>query len=103
MGNTENKQRFKCKDYGQLFIANNKSVSDLNKDIWFKNWIIRKDIFDEISFESGYSKSTLQRYFSKMLSKAPVLEFSSIDEIYLVLDGTYFLNDIFLVYTETFI
>jgi hypothetical protein len=31
-----------------------------------------------------------------MLSKTPVLEFSSIDEIYLVLDGYYFPNDICL-------
>ncbi len=32
-----------------------------------------------------------------MLAKAPVLEFSSSDEIYLVIDGTYFPNDICLV------
>lgn len=33
-----------------------------------------------------------------MLVKAPVLEFSSTDEIYLVIDGTYFSNDILVVY-----
>ena len=70
---------------------------DSNKEIWFRNWIIGKDTFDKVSFESGYSKSTLQRYFSKMLDKTPVLEFSSTNEIYLVLDGTYFPNDIYLV------
>ena len=32
-----------------------------------------------------------------MLRKSPVLEFSSTDEIHLVLDGTYFPNDICLV------
>ncbi|WP_424959246.1 MULTISPECIES: IS256 family transposase, variant Zn-binding type [Flavobacterium] len=101
-GIRENKQRFKCNDCGQLFTSNNKSVSDSNKEIWFKNWIIGKDIFDKISLESGYSKSTLQRYFSKMLSKAPVLEFSSTDDVYLMIDGTYFPNDICLVVYRNF-
>jgi Zn ribbon nucleic-acid-binding protein len=95
-GTQQNKQRFKCKICGQLFTTNNKSVSNSNKEIWFKNWVIGKDTFDKISLDSGYSKSTLQRYFSIMLKKAPVLEFSSTDEIYMVIDGTYFPNDICL-------
>lgn len=37
-----------------------------------------------------------------MLSKAPILEFSSTDEIYLVIDGTYFPNDICLVVYRNF-
>jgi hypothetical protein len=37
-----------------------------------------------------------------MLHKAPVLEFSSTDEIYLVLDGTYFPNDVCLVVYRNF-
>lgn len=102
MGIQQNRQRFKFKDCGQLFTASNKSVSDSNKEIWFKNWVIGKDTFDKISLESGYSKSTLQRYFYKMLSKAPILEFSPTDQIYLVLDGTYSPNDICLVVYRNF-
>ena len=37
-----------------------------------------------------------------MLPKAPVLEFSSTDEIYLILDRTYFPNDIHLVVYRNF-
>jgi hypothetical protein len=37
-----------------------------------------------------------------MLCKVTVLKFRSTDEIYLVLDGTYFPNDIYLVVYETF-
>lgn len=85
-----------------MFTSINKSVSDSNKEIWFKNWIIGKDTFDKISLESGSSKSNLQRYFSKMLIKAPVLEFNTTDEIYLVIDGTYFPNDICLVVYRNF-
>ena len=36
-GIIEKKQRFKCKDCGQLFTENNKSVSDSNKEIWLRN------------------------------------------------------------------
>ncbi|WP_425556447.1 IS1/IS1595 family N-terminal zinc-binding domain-containing protein, partial [Flavobacterium chungnamense] len=35
-----NKQRFKCNNCGQLFTSSNKPVSDSNKEIWFKNWIV---------------------------------------------------------------
>ncbi|WP_435528306.1 IS1/IS1595 family N-terminal zinc-binding domain-containing protein [Flavobacterium columnare] len=101
-GIQQNKQRFKCKYCGQLFTSSNKSVSDSNKEIWFKNWIIGKDTFNKISQESGYSISTLQGYFYTMLNKSPVLEFSSADEIYLVLGGTYFPNDICLVVYRNF-
>jgi hypothetical protein len=37
-----------------------------------------------------------------MLSKAPIIEFISSDEIYLVKDGTYFPNDICLVVYRNF-
>jgi hypothetical protein len=37
-----------------------------------------------------------------MLNKAPVLEFSSIDQVYLVIDVTYFPNDICLVVYRNF-
>ena len=49
------------------YLFNNKSVSDSNKEIWFKNWIIGKDTFDKVSLESGYSISTLQAIFLKCL------------------------------------
>lgn len=101
MGNKINKQRFKCKNCCQLFTSKNRSVSDSNKEIWFMNWIIGKDTLDKIPLESGYNKSTLQRYFSKMLSEALVSEFSSTDEIYLIIDGAHFPNHICLWSIET--
>ena len=50
-GIQQNKQRFKCKDCGQLFTSSIISVSDSNKEVWFKNLIIGKDTFDKISLE----------------------------------------------------
>ncbi len=96
-GTQQGKQRYKCKDCGQLFCSSHNGVSEANKIVWFKNWIVGKDTFDKISLESGYSKSTLQRYFKSMLNKAPVLTYDSSDYVYLVIDGTYFSNDVCLV------
>ena len=80
-----------------ILLRNNKSVSLKNKEIWFKKWIIRKQTYEQISTESGYSISTLQRYFNMMLGKAPTLSYSQDNEVYLLIDGTYFSNEICLV------
>ncbi|KAF1857554.1 hypothetical protein Lal_00014563 [Lupinus albus] len=50
-----------------------------------------------ISAESGYSVSTLQRYFNVMLGKVPKLSYRQNKEVYLLIDGTYFSNEICLV------
>ncbi len=68
-----------------------------NKEIWFKKWIVGKQTYEQISAESGYSVSTLQRYFYVMLSKAPKLSYRQNKEVYLLIDGTYFSNEICLV------
>jgi AraC-like DNA-binding protein len=96
-GKQNGKRRFKCKNCGIYFTSENKSVSLKNKEIWFRKWIVGKQTYEQISAESGYSVSTLQRYFSVMLSKAPKLNYSQNKEVYLLIDGTYFSNEICLV------
>ena len=96
-GKQNGKRRFKCKNCGIHFTSENKSVSLKNKEIWFKKWIIGKQTYEQISAESGYSVSTLQRYFKTMLGKAPRLTYSQSKEVYLLIDGTYFSNEICLV------
>ena len=96
-GKQNGKRRFKCKNCGIYFTAENKSVGLKNKEIWFKKWIIGKQTYEQISAESGYSVSTLQRYFNVMLVKAPKLSYSQNKEVYLLIDGTYFSNEICLV------
>lgn len=68
-----------------------------NKEVWFKKRIIGKQTYEQISDESGYSVSTLKRYFSVMLGKVPKLTYSQNKEVYLLIDGTYFSNEICLV------
>lgn len=96
-GKQNNKQRFKCKNCGIYFTAENKSVSFKNKEIWFKKWIIGRQTYEQISKDSGYSISSLQRYFNVMLSQAPKLSYQQNKEVYLLIDATYFANEICLV------
>ena len=64
-----------------ILLRKNKSVGLKNKEIWFKKWIVGKQTYEQISAESGYSVSTLQRYFNVMLSKAPLPRKMKFDEV----------------------
>lgn len=96
-GKQNSKRRFKCKNCGLYFTSENKSVSLKNREIWFKKWIVGKQTYEQISVESRYSVSTLQRYFNVMLGNVPRLSYSQSKEVYLLIDGTYFSNEICLV------
>ena len=96
-GTQNQKQRFKCKLCGQLFIWRNDGSRLQKSFIWFKNWVIGKQTFDYISKDSGYSKSTLQRLFINYLNKPPVFKIPQKETVHILIDGTYFTNDICLV------
>jgi hypothetical protein len=80
-----------------LFTWTNKVVENNNHFIWFKKWIIGKQTLEYICQESGYSKRTLQNYFKYFLNKPPVFVIPQKEEVHLLIDGTYFTNDICLV------
>lgn len=96
-GTKNGKQRFKCKDCGLLFTRNNPLVSYRNRFIWFRDWIVGKQSYDQISAKSGYSKGTLQRYFDHYLSHSPTWKIKSSETVNLLIDGTYFTNKVCLV------
>ena len=102
-GKQNKKQRFKCKSCGLLFTRTNKVVKERNQFIWFKKWVLHRQTFDYLSSESGYSKRTLKTYFQNYLSKAPTLTLYPRERLNLLIDGTYFSNDICLiVYRDIF-
>lgn len=96
-GKQSNKQRFKCKNCGVLFISINESVALTNRFIWFKKWIIGRRTITQITQESSYSARTLKRYFNAYLSKPPRLSIYPSEKVNLLIDGTYFSNGICLV------
>ena len=117
-GKQSGKQRYKCKmlleeiiktlkssfklqmssSQKQIFLFFLRWWNILNRDgykenillIWFKKWVVHYHTFELLSKESGYSISTLQRYFYKQLSKPPLWKFNSTNKVNLLIDATYF-------------
>ena len=96
-GNRNSKQRFKCKSCGLLFTWTNPTVSASNRFVWFSKWIIGRQTLGQLSQLSGYSLRTLKRYFHQYLSKPPGLSVYPSERVNLLIDGTYFSNDLCLV------
>lgn len=96
-GKQKGKQRFKCRDCGILFTRNNPGVTESNRFKWFKDWIIGRQTLLQISKSSGYSERSLNRYFAEYLSKPPVLSVRPSEKVNLLIDGTYFRNDLCLI------
>jgi transposase-like protein len=96
-GRQANNQRYKCKNCGIFFTAENESVSRKNLLVWFKRWVVYKHTFEQLSKESGYSISTLQRYFYVQLDGSPIWQTKQNEPVNLLIDGTYFGNDLCLV------
>jgi hypothetical protein len=65
--------------------------------VWFESWIIGKQTLSQISKSSGYSISTLKRYFSVYLSESPTWQVKPSEKVNLLIDGTYFHNKVCLV------
>ena len=96
-GQRGNKQRYKCRNCGILYTGSNKSVGLANKFVWFKMWVIGRQTLSQISKTSGYSERSLKRYFDRYLSAAPVFEVRPSEKVNLLIDATYFSNNLCLV------
>lgn len=96
-GTQGGKQRYKCKNCGILFTGSNPSVTKSNRFIWFKKWVLYRYTLEQLSQESGYSTRTLKRLFDEYLSKPPKLSVYPSERVNLMIDGTYFSNDLCLV------
>lgn len=96
-GKQQNKQRFKCKNCGLLFTSRNDGVKNSNRFIWFEEWVAGRQTFIQISKQSGYSERTLKRIFYDYLQRPPVLKFNSNYRVNLLIDGTYFSNNLCLI------
>lgn len=94
------KQRFKCKQCGQLFCWSNLSVRYQNRFVWFRKWILERQIYKTLQRQSGLSKDTLQKTFYYFLNKAPLTPLLHHDYIYLRVDATYFKNFCVVCYQD---
>ncbi|MDB5155389.1 MAG: transposase, partial [Mucilaginibacter sp.] len=80
-----------------MFIRQHAGVKDKNRFVWFEDWVIGRQTFNQISEESGYTTRTLSRYFHAYLSKSPVFSVYPSERVNLLIDGTYFTNDLCLI------
>jgi hypothetical protein len=96
-GTQQGKQRFKCHSCGILFTNSSPTTRQSNKKIWFEHWVIGRQTIQQISNSSGYSERTLKRLFSSYLAQTPVLRVKPSEKVNLLIDGTYFSNDLCLV------
>lgn len=96
-GKQNGKQRFRCKDCGIFFTRSNSGVTTANRFRWFKDWVIGRQTLSQLEKASGYSERSLNRYFSEYLSKPPLLSVRPSEKVNLLIDGTYFRNDLCLI------
>lgn len=80
-----------------LFTRKSNSVKEKNQFVWFQKWVLHRQTLTYLSKESGYGTRTLKRYFHSYLSKAPSLPLYPKERLNLLIDGTYFSNDICLI------
>ncbi len=90
-------QRYKFKNCGILFTGSNPSVTRSNQFIWFEKWVVGKQTLEQLVHHTGYSKRTLQRLFKGYLNDPPRLSVYPSERVNLIIDGTYFTNDLCLI------
>ncbi|MDP1747729.1 MAG: transposase [Bacteroidota bacterium] len=96
-GKQKGKQRFHCKNCDLFFTRDNPGVKNSNRFPWFKDWVIGRQTLSQIRKASGYSERSLKRYFSEYLSIPPILSVKPSERVNLLIDGTYFRNDLCLI------
>lgn len=65
--------------------------------VWFKKWIQGRRTLQQLSEESSYSVRTLKRYFHEHLKEPPMLKVYPSQCVNLLIDGTYFRDDLCLI------
>lgn len=96
-GRRNNKQRYHCMDCFHNFSGQNKGVSESNQFVWFRKWIMERQVYKYLARDSGMSQSSIQRLFDKYLSCAPKSIIRSKSNVHLLIDGTYFSNGLCLI------
>lgn len=96
-GKQNKKQRFKCKNCGQLFTWRNEQKSKEKQIVWFKQWVLQHQTLEFVSNLSGLSERTLQNLFYEYLERTPQHNVVNRERVHLLVDGTYFSKDICLV------
>ena len=96
-GKRDGKQRYRCSDCYHNFINQNEGVKHNNQFVWFRKWIMERQVYKYLVRDSGMSQSSIQRLFHFYLKSPPQNLIKSKDKVHLIIDGTYFSNGLCLV------
>lgn len=84
--------------YQLAILYENKPVKEHNQFVWFKKWVMEeRQVYKYLVRDSGMSRSALQRLFSIYLKKATIVAIRSKTNVHLLIDGTYFSNELCLI------
>jgi len=86
-------QRYRCSNCGSLFVVHHEYVSDRNRFVWFRKWVLGKQTLTDISAASGYSERQLRRWFDEYLYKAPDWVIQRRKRAHILIDGTWLDKD----------
>jgi len=96
-GKRKGKHRYRCSDCFNNFSRHNKAVQQSNQFIWFRKWIMERQVYQYLSRDSDMSQRTIQRLFKDYLKKAPKVPIRSKRHVHLLIDGSYFSNGLCLI------
>lgn len=96
-GFQKGKQRYRCRDCFHNFCISNEGVSYSNQFVWFRKWIMERQVYQYLVRDSGMSQSSIQRLFKFYLKSPPENLICSKGNVHLLIDGTYFSNGLCLV------
>lgn len=86
-----------------MFFTRNRPEQKLqNRFVWFKKWVLERQIYKTLSRDSGLSKDTLQKTFYFFLDQSPRLKIIKRSAVNLRLDATYFNQFCLLCYQDDF-
>jgi hypothetical protein len=96
-GKRAGKQRYQCSECFANFTIKNEGVKEHNLFVWFRKWIMERQVYSTLVRDSKMSQSTLQNLFRKYLNSAPVIAIKSKSKVHLLIDGSYFSNGLCLI------
>jgi len=80
-----------------MFTRTSPEVALKNQFVWFEKWISERQVYKYLVRDSGLSQSSIQRLFRHYLAQAPEVLIKSKVRAHLLIDATYFPNDLCLV------
>ena len=96
-GKRGGKQRFQCAECHANFTIKNDGVKYHNQFIWFKKWIMERQVYSTLVRDSKMSQSSLQNLFKFYLNKVPTISVKNKLKVHLLIDGSYFANGLCLI------